>query len=58
MMMIAEALKEEGRVGKLSIEGFKTGNIEGCEGTVRDNDRGSVEGRENKKEGGSSHVSV
>jgi hypothetical protein len=29
----------------LSIEGFKTQNIEGCEGTVRDNDRGSVEGR-------------
>ncbi len=45
MMMIAEALKEEGRVGKLSIEGFKIKNIEGCERTVRDNDRGTVEGR-------------
>jgi hypothetical protein len=44
-MIIAEALKEEGRVGKLTIEGFKIKNIEGCERTVRDNDRGTVEGR-------------
>ncbi len=32
-------------MGNLSIEGFKPGNIEGCEGKVRDNDKGSVEGR-------------
>ncbi len=38
-------LREEGRVGKLSIEGFKPRKIEGCEGTARDNVRGSVEGR-------------
>jgi hypothetical protein len=44
--MIEEALRGEGREsGKLSIEGFKIWNIEGCEGTVRDNDKGSVEVR-------------
>ncbi len=35
-------LREEGREGKLSIEGFKIWNIEGCEGTMRDDDREAV----------------
>ncbi len=35
-------LREEGRVGKLSIEGFKPGNIEDCEGMVWDDDREAV----------------
>ncbi len=43
------AIYVEGREGKLSIEGFKIWNIEGCEGTVRYNDRGRVEGNSLRK---------
>jgi hypothetical protein len=43
--MAEEVLREEGLERKLSIEGLRQGIIEGCEGTVRDGDRGSVEGR-------------
>jgi hypothetical protein len=49
--MTEEVLKEEGLQRKLSIEGFNTGSIEGCEGTVRGDGREALlreEGREGK----------
>jgi hypothetical protein len=40
--MTEEVLREEGLERKLSIEGFNTGSIEGCEGTVRGDGREAV----------------